>query len=107
MSQDLKHELSEMVAPADWDWISPHANRGAVVVVDPGLDLVEVGVAIATDNTAAVNHWIAEALITKPSPLQLEVWDQAAKKQFHSLIVQPFVLVQDSVAQDVHEPGDP
>jgi hypothetical protein len=94
MSQDLKHELSEMVAPADWAWISPHANRGAVVVVDPCLDLVEVGVAIATDDTTAVNRWIAEELITKPSPLQLEAWDQTAKKQFQSLIVQPFVLVQ-------------
>ncbi|MBD2230586.1 DUF2288 family protein [Phormidium tenue FACHB-1052] len=100
MSQDLKQELTDMLAPADWAWISPHANRGAVVVVDPQLDLVEVGMAIATDNTAAVNHWIAEALITKPSPLQLEVWDQAAKKQFQSLIVQPFVLVQEA---PVHE----
>ncbi|PZO43576.1 MAG: DUF2288 domain-containing protein [Leptolyngbya sp.] len=100
MSQDLKQELSAMLAPADWAWISPHANRGAVVVVDPQLDLVEVGVAIATDDAIAVNRWIAEELITKPSPLQLEAWDQAAKKRFHSLIVQPFVLVQ---ATPTHE----
>ncbi|HSM80983.1 MAG TPA: DUF2288 domain-containing protein [Nodosilinea sp.] len=100
MSQDLQHELADMVSPADWAWISPHANRGAVVVVDQSLDLVEVGVAIATDNTTAVNRWIAEALITKPSPLQLEIWDQTAKKQFQSLIVQPFVLVQDAVAHE-------
>ncbi|MGB3201133.1 MAG: DUF2288 domain-containing protein [Nodosilinea sp.] len=97
MTQDLKHELEEMVAPADWAWISPHANRGAVVVVDQRLELAEVGAAIATDNVTAVNHWIAEALLTKPSPLQLEIWDQTAKKQFQSLIVQPFVLVQDAV----------
>lgn len=70
------------------------------MVVDPQLDLVEVGMAIATDNTATVNRWIAEALITKPSPFQLEIWDQTAKKQFQSLIVQPFVLVQDSGTQD-------
>lgn len=100
MSQDLKQELTDMLAPADWAWISPHANRGAVVVVDSQLNLVEVGVAIATDNTAAVNRWIAEALLTKPSPLQLEVWDQTAKKQFQSLIVQPFVLVQESPAHE-------
>ncbi|WP_017298334.1 DUF2288 domain-containing protein [Nodosilinea nodulosa] len=100
MTQDLKHELSEMVAPADWAWISPHANRGAVVVVDQSLDLAEVGVAIATDNVATVNHWIAEALITKPSPFQLEIWDQTANKRFQSLIVQPFVLVQDALANE-------
>ncbi len=100
MTQDLKHELSEMVAPADWAWISPHANRGAVVVVDQSLDLAEVGVAIATDNVTVVNRWVAEALLTKPSPFQLEIWDQTAKKQFQSLIVQPFVLVQDPTADE-------
>ncbi|PSR12582.1 DUF2288 domain-containing protein [filamentous cyanobacterium CCP3] len=100
MTQDLRHELKEMVAPADWAWISPHANRGAVVVVDKSLDLAEVGVAIATDNVPVVDRWIAEALLTKPSPLQLEIWDQTAKKQFHSLIVQPFVLVQDCTADE-------
>ncbi|MEO1068981.1 MAG: DUF2288 domain-containing protein [Cyanobacteria bacterium J06638_6] len=100
MTQDLKNELSAMVASANWAWISPHANRGAVVVVDQRLDLVEVGLAIATDNTTAVNHWIAEALITKPSPFQLEIWDQTAKKQFQSLIVQPFVLVQDAADEN-------
>ncbi len=100
MTQDLKHELAELVAPADWAWISPHANRGAVVVVDKSLDLVEVGAAIATDNVTVVNRWIAEALLTKPSPFQLEVWDQTAKKQFQSLIVQPFVLVQDPAADE-------
>jgi hypothetical protein len=31
-----------------------------VVIVDPGLDLVEVGVAIAQDNTMAVQRWIDE-----------------------------------------------
>lgn len=100
MTQDLKHELEEMVAPADWAWISPHANRGAVVVVDQSLDLAEVGVAIASDNVKQVDHWIAEALLTKPSPFQLEIWDQTAKKQFQSLIVQPFVLVQDAAADE-------
>ncbi|MGB3138367.1 MAG: DUF2288 domain-containing protein [Nodosilinea sp.] len=94
MTQDLKRELSEMVAPADWAWISPHANRGAVVVVDQSLDLAEVGVAIATDNVTVVNRWIAGALLVKPSPFQLEIWDQTAKQPFQSLIVQPFVLVQ-------------
>jgi hypothetical protein len=96
MTQDLKLELAEMIGPAEWRWLSPHANRGALVFVDPGLDLAEVGLAIATDDTVAVNRWIAESLLTKPSPLQLEVLDQHGEKSFTSLIVQPFVLVQDA-----------
>ncbi|QQE64988.1 hypothetical protein GFS31_16730 [Leptolyngbya sp. BL0902] len=107
MTQDLKAELTEMVGPAEWRWLSPHADRGAVVLVDARLDLAEVGVAIATDDVAAVNRWMAEALITKPSPHQLETWAQAVGKRFQSLIVQPFVLVQDSEAPETMFPDLP
>lgn len=107
MTQDLKAELTEMVGPAEWRWLSPHADRGAVVLVDARLDLADVGLAIATDDVATVNRWMAEALITKPSPDQLETWGQAMGKRFQSLIVQPFVLVQDNLAQEVPLPDVP
>lgn len=107
MSQDLKAELTEMVGPAEWRWLSPHADRGAVVLVDERLDLAEVGVAMATDNVAAVHRWMAEALITKPTPMQLEEWGQTWGKRFQSLIVQPFVLVQDTLAPEVPHPDVP
>jgi hypothetical protein len=97
MTQELKQELADMVGPAEWRWLSPHANRGALVMVDPNLDLAEVGVAIATDDVPTVNRWIVEELLTRPSTGQLEIWEQNATKQFQSLIVQPFVLVQDSL----------
>lgn len=107
MTQDLKAELTEMMGPAEWRWLSPHADRGAVVLVDARLDLADVGVAIATDNVAAVNRWMAEALITKPSPDQMEAWGQAMGKQFQSLIVQPFVLVQDKLTPETRFPDLP
>lgn len=95
MAQDIKRELADMVEPAEWQWLSPHAERGALVVVDPCLDLVEVGGAIATDDVPTVNRWIAEALLTKPTRSQIQTWQQDRNKRFRSLIVQPFVLVQD------------
>lgn len=95
MTQDLRLELAEMVEPAEWRWLSPHAERGAVVIVDQALDLVDVGMAIATDDVPTVNRWIAEELITKPTQDQVEDWVQAERKRFNALIVQPFVLVQD------------
>ncbi|MFM7472239.1 MAG: DUF2288 domain-containing protein [Nodosilinea sp. LVE1205-7] len=94
MTQDLKTELAEMVGPAEWRWLSPHADRDALLLVDQGLDLVEVGLAIAEDDLTRVSHWLSEALVTRPSPPQLEAWSQEPRKQFQSLIVQPFVLVQ-------------
>lgn len=84
-----------MVGPAKWQNLLPHAARDSIVVVNPGLDLVEVGVAVATDNVSFVQRWISEALITKPTVEQLEDWERDRSRQFQALIVQPYVLIQD------------
>ncbi len=103
MEQDLRLELSEMVEPAEWRWLSPHSNRDAIVVVDPGLDLVDVGMAIATDNVASVQRWIGEQLIVKPSTDQLIQWEHDRTKRLKALIIQPYVLVQDSLSSSTEE----
>jgi hypothetical protein len=92
---DLKAELIEMLDEAEWEWLSPHAKRDAVIVVSPGLDLVEVGLAIANDNASMVQRWISEQQIYKPSPEQISIWEQEQTHRFNALIVQPYVLVQD------------
>lgn len=98
MQQNLRLELAEMVEPAEWSWLSPHATRDALVVVDNQLDLVDVGYAIATDDVSKVNRWIAENLLAKPTAEQMASWLEAKQKRFKALIVQPYVLVQDSIA---------
>jgi len=93
--EDLRTELSESLDEAEWEWLIPHAMRDALVVVAPQLDILDVGVAIANDNVTAVQHWIGEALIAKPSTNQLSDWNSDRAKQFNTLIVQPYVLVQE------------
>jgi hypothetical protein len=92
---DLRTELAEGLDEAEWNWLAPHARRDSVIVVGPELDLLDVAVAIANDNTTSVQHWIAEALIYKPSPTQLSDWNQNQTKRFSALIIQPYVLVQE------------
>lgn len=87
-----------MVGPTPWRDLLPHVARDSVVVVNPHLDLVEVGVAIASDDVPAVQRWISEALIAKPTVTQLEVWDRDRSRPFQALIVQPYVLIQDTLA---------
>ena len=96
MAEDLRTELEKMVGPVEWEVLKPHVGRDAVVVVNRQLDLVEVGEAIASDSTQAVSRWINEQLIIKPTAAQLADWNRE-NKQFLSLIVQPYVLVQDSL----------
>lgn len=94
---DLRVELQAAIDEAEWNWLEPHARRDSLILVAADLDLVDVAVAIANDNTLHVQHWIAEALIQKPSPHQLSDWTLEQHKRFHALIVQPYVLAQELI----------
>ncbi|MBD0345526.1 MAG: DUF2288 family protein [Coleofasciculus sp. Co-bin14] len=76
--------------------MKPHLQRDVVVVVNPQLDLLDVGVALANDDVVSVQHWISEQLLHKPFAEQLSDWNQDQTKRFHALIVQPYVLIQES-----------
>lgn len=92
---DLRAQLAQTVDEAEWEWLIPHAKRDALVVVTSQLDLVDVGEAIALDNVVVVQRWISEQLIAKPSQTQLTDWNGDRTKRFNTLIVQPYVLVQE------------
>lgn len=95
---DLRAEITESLDQSEWEWLIPHVKRDAVILVTQGLNLVDVGLAIASDNIPEVQQWIDEQLITKPSPEQLGEWNDNPTKRFDTLIVQPYVLVQEIVA---------
>jgi hypothetical protein len=92
---DLRSQLEELLDEAEWEWLIPHVQRDAVVMVAAGLDLLDVGEAIASDNTTSVQHWIGEALLAKPSPEEVVQLASDRTKRFKALIVQPYVLVQE------------
>jgi hypothetical protein len=96
--QDLRAELTESLDEAEWEWLIPHAQRDAIIVVAVELDLLDVGVAIASDNISSVQRWISEELVVKPSTAQLGEWNSDRQKRFNTLIVQPYVLVQEIAA---------
>lgn len=93
---DLRAELAKNIDEAELDWLKPHIQRDVVVVVNPELDLLDVGVAIANDDTLSVQHWISEQLLHKPLPEQLADWNSSETKRFQALIVQPYVLVKEA-----------
>lgn len=92
---NLKEKLSQDIADISWQDLLPHAKRDAIIVVKEELDLSEVGIAIAEDNTNSVQGWITEQSIAKPTAKQLTNWNNEPQKQFTTLIVQPFVIVKE------------
>ncbi len=92
--EKLRKELTESIDEAEFDWLKPHIQKDVVIIVSTSLDLVEVGMAIAQDQTQIVDRWINEQLIAKPTMEQLAHWNQQSSLRFKALIVQPFVLIQ-------------
>ena len=92
----LKEKLEKDVADISWKDLQPHAKRDAIIIIKQELDLPEVAVAIAEDNTTSVQGWIGNRSIAKPTAEQLTSWNQTPEKQFTALIVQPFVVVKEA-----------
>jgi hypothetical protein len=93
--ETLRAELANNLDEAELDWLKPHIQKDAVILVVPELDLLDVGVAIASDNTMSVQHWIGEQLLVKPSPEILNRWNANPQQKFQAMIIQPYVLVQE------------
>lgn len=91
---EIKSQLKKDLADVDWSDLVPHAQRDVLIVVNSSLDMLEVGMAIATDQVTLVQNWIGQNLIHKPTPDQLGDWNTTPQRQFSTLIVQPFVLIQ-------------
>jgi hypothetical protein len=96
--QDLRTELTQNLDEAEWEWIIPHVQRDAVILVPMELDLVNVGIAIASDDTPQVEQWIDQQLLAKPSVTQIGEWNGDRAKLFLTLIIQPYVLIQEKAA---------
>lgn len=97
MTENLREQLSELLDEAELEWLKPHIQKDVVILVVPDLDLIDVGVAISTDNTQSVQHWISEQLLVKPSPEILNRWNTNRDQKFQALIIQPYILVKELV----------
>jgi hypothetical protein len=94
MSDELRRLLQNEVHRVDWRPLAPHAKRGGLVLVDAELDLVEVAVAVATDQSAAVQQWMEALQLRRPSEDQIRSWQNETEERFRVVIVQPYVLAQ-------------
>lgn len=83
------------IAAVEWHWLRPHHEQGRLYCVAAGLDLAEVALAVARDDSAAVRGWLAAGTLAKPDADQLARWNADPTRPLNMVIVQPFVLVQE------------
>lgn len=85
--------LKQECGVADWQLLQPHYQRGALIIVREGVDIITAGVQIAVDNSAIVSRWIDEQTLSKPTADQAAAWERR-NQNFRSVVVAPFVLIQ-------------
>jgi hypothetical protein len=92
-----------LIEIASWLVLRPHLERDALIVVQSRLDLTAAAQAVAANDATSVRLWIDEGALGKPSAAQVEAWDAAPLKSFRFIIVQPYVLIQESPSENEGE----
>lgn len=97
MSDELRARIAQEIHRVDWKPLGPHAKRGGLVLVARELDLLDVAIAVAQDDSARVQRWMGAQQLRKPTEAQIESWQEEAGERFTVAIVQPYVLAQRDV----------
>ncbi len=90
----LRAKLNGETAKVSWAEMQRHHARGVVIHVSGELDLIEVAVAMARDDGAAVSRWMQANQVGKASDAQARDW-LARDPALWSVVVAPWVLVQE------------
>lgn len=102
MSLLLREKLATELYSAYWRDLSAHALRDTVFLVGSTVEILDAGEALAANDTDKVRQWIADGSLSRPSREQLDTWQPG--KIFACLIVQPFVLIQETALPDEDVP---
>ncbi|WP_437488992.1 DUF2288 family protein [Sorangium sp. So ce1014] len=90
----MRERLAKTLGEVFWTDLRAHAARDGIILVAADLDLLDVGEAVASNDAAAVQAWIAAGKLTKPTAEDLTRWPLQRDLRFVSLVVAPFVLVR-------------
>lgn len=90
-----REELALLADEVDWSCLRAHLKRGGLIIVSAGLDLLNVAMCVAADDSSSIGHWINEGKLAKPTEAQIRDWDANSSKTFTMLIASPYVLIQE------------
>ncbi|MBK9265519.1 MAG: DUF2288 domain-containing protein [Polyangiaceae bacterium] len=93
----MRERIAETMGSVFWTDLAAHVARDAVIIAAAELDLVDVGMAFALNDTAAVDAWIKSGKLEKPSAEDVSRWSISTNLRFTSVVVQPFVLIHRPV----------
>jgi hypothetical protein len=93
----LYAKLLGETASITWKELEPFFAKGALLWVDPGLDLIAAAEAVATDEGEKVAAWLAADKVTKLSETRaLDLFER--DPELWAVVVSPWILIQERAA---------
>lgn len=96
----LRDKLALETAKIGWRELESFYARGVVVLVQPELDLVEVGYQLTQDHKAQFEQWMAAGQVGPVAEEQAHQWHHQ-QAELWALVIAPWVLVQPLSASEL------
>jgi len=95
-AEAVRAKLAAELDLVPWSEMRSHALADRLLLVGPGLELLDVAVAIALDAATDIAGWIEDGSLARPGGPEVESLDAAPQQELQCVIVQPFVVAQHS-----------
>jgi|EP01030_Chromulinospumella_sphaerica_P007608 hypothetical protein len=90
----LYAKLLGETASITWKELEPFFAKGALLWVDPGLDLIAAAEAMATDDGEKVATWLADDKVAKLSESRaLDLFER--DPSLWAVVVSPWIMIQE------------
>ena len=96
--EETRVRILAETAKIAWKDLQRFFAQGIVVMVKPGLDLVDVAYEVTQDNEQQVKHWMGAGKLQNVSDDQAREWLQANALMW-AVVVKPWVLVQPVISK--------
>lgn len=97
--EQLRAKLVGETARAPWHELQRFFAQGTLLMALPGIDMIDVAIALADDNREAFETWLAAGKAGPVSDAQALAWSEADATLW-TVVVRPWVLVQEAPAEE-------
>lgn len=103
--ENAQARLNAETARLSWPELERHFARGAVIRIDSELDLIDVAIAIADDEKAAIETWMNAGQVGHPDMENAKDWVER-QPDFWTVVIAPWVLIQEVKTSNNDEIGE-
>lgn len=94
--EELRQKINLETGQLTWTELQKYYAKGNVIIVNPGLDLIDAAAKFAEDDKAVVQNWIQSEKIKRALDEDAIQWNER-KSSFWTVVVAPWVLVQEII----------